>query len=346
MKKYLLFILILFLGTSIDIAPEEGHFNYSKETAKGTTSFATWIETHNLANEKDKEKHTRTNSEAELLAILDSGLSFNMPLPLIGASEGLVLLSKQEYMKEIALKEEKAKEEILKAEQEKAEALAEQEQAEADKALLLAQKALEEAKIEKEALEQKELEEKLLLEAQKEAIIQAEKLAEEQKLIAQNQSNKEKIEEEKNKPNALENNAEKETTDTSLEASNVVKTEETKPVIKFPQELPAENVEMIQYSTIQEGNSYVAVFTLLNKTDDVQAGRIHYSISFADGKTMPFDGYVGTYRFKMQVPKNYPLALSQEMLDHAKVSEPRLITIYLLNHRDEVFFRKNIMITN
>ncbi len=345
MKKYILCILILLIGTSINIAPEEGHFDYSKETSKHTTSFASWIESHNLASEKDRIIHNKANSEAELLAILDSGLAFNMPLPLVGASEGLVHFLKNEHAKELALKEEKAKEEILKAVQEKAKALELEEQRKAEEALAIAQKALQEAEQEKLALLQKELEEKLALEAQKQAI------AEEERLIAQNNRQENEIKEEilkeeNHKPNALENDAEKETTDTSLEDSTVVKTEETKPSARFPQELPSDNVDMIQFSAVQEGDSYIAIFTLLNKGDEVQSGRIHYSISFEDGETMPFVGYVGTYRFKMQVPKTYPLALSQEMIAHAKVSAPRLITIYLLNHRDEVFFRKNIMITN
>ncbi len=339
------------MGTSINIAPEEGHFDFSEDTARHTTGFALWIEAHNLALEKDRVQSSRVGSEAELIAILDSGLSFSMPLPLIGASEGLAELERTELVREYERQKQKAQEEILKAQEEQAKALKEEEQKTAEITLALAEEALRQAELEEQRLaEEKAQKEQELLEKE-----EAEKKLLEEKLLADSAIRntasieekdviiEEKLQDTATKPIALDNLAEKETTATSLEDTTVVIDESKK---AFPVDLPSDNVDMIQYSIQKDGNDYVALFTLFNKGTDTQAGNITFSISFEDGETMPFVGYVGTYRFKLQVPKNYLLRMSAPMLEHAKVSAPRMITIYLQNNRDEVFFRKNIMITN
>ncbi len=88
-------------------------------------------------------------------------------------------------------------------------------------------------------------------------------------------------------------------------------------------------------------NSYQTNFILKNLGEELRSGSIEFVLYFQDDKAIPFVEN-GAYKFRRQVPKDYTLNMTEEMLSYAKSILPAFISIALVDDAGETILRKNI----
>ncbi len=118
--------------------------------------------------------------------------------------------------------------------------------------------------------------------------------------------------------------------------NEVVKTVIQEEIISNAVEFTSSSLEKVQ-------NNYAISFILRNIGEELRVGDIHFALHFANNEKISFSE-LGSYRFRIQVPKEYTLISTPRMLDYARVAEPLYISVTLINDNGQVFMRKNLLI--
>lgn len=95
-----------------------------------------------------------------------------------------------------------------------------------------------------------------------------------------------------------------------------------------------ENIAIVDISLSVDISAYTLSFTLKNKGDSLQEGRILFALNYVDATSLPFKLEDSSYSFKSQVTKKYTLSLTDEMKEYNLVSEPCEVSMLLTNEEN------------
>ncbi len=112
-------------------------------------------------------------------------------------------------------------------------------------------------------------------------------------------------------------------------------------------EIKSELVELNNINVKSLENSYQAAFTIINKSDAQQNGKILFYLIFEDNTRLAFDDAGAIFRTRYQVDKNYTLPKTAEIKAHLENNKAKSLQIELVNTSDNtLLLKKNVHLEN